>query len=117
MVGVTRQYIQDDRVRDEPVKKYFRFILKSLSTCRKVSIQNFVLFTLSSEANQLHQKSSKNITQPRNQLNIHPTKCYDHRCDLTFSDSKIHLAVKSHAPGCDLWGLQHEAGHGLASSP
>ncbi len=33
------------------------------------------------------------------------TKC------LTCSDSKIHLKVTGYAPGCDLWCLQHEAGH------
>ncbi len=34
---------------------------------------------------------------------------------LTFSDTKIHLRVKGHAPGCDLRCLHDEAGHGLAS--
>ncbi len=35
--------------------------------------------------------------------------------DLTYSDSKLHLKVKGHTSGCDLWCLQHEACHGLVS--
>ncbi len=34
---------------------------------------------------------------------------------LTFSSGKIHLRVKCHYPGCDLWDIQHEAGDFLHS--
>ncbi len=39
----------------------------------------------------------------------------NHNQDLIFSDSKIHLKVKGHDPGCDIWCLQHEVGHRLSS--